>query len=143
MKKISTKYSHLKLSVLNNEFSYVLLKDVELNLSQYVSSLETLFMFKTLDEFSIIVSTEDVEKIPKEYVEKVDSEWVCLRIIGDMPFGTVQGLLASITSSLFDESQIGSCVISTFKSDFFFIKKKNLNNAKIALSSSGWSFVNE
>jgi hypothetical protein len=135
------KYKHLKLKVLPGEFKYVLFKDEKQfrdafpKLCNLALEAEPFFMFRSsADRSAIIPSQVEVA------AEKIQSEWIGLRIIGEMPFGTVQGLIATITEAL-RQNGMGACVISTYLTDFFLVKKSNLESAKNALEKQGWTFT--
>ena len=133
---MTTKYDHLKLKVFASEFKYVLLNDAN-GLVGLVNAAEKLPMalFCGDDEFSAIVPA-DIECS----ASKTEPGWVCLRIIGSMPFGTVQGLIAEI-SNILAKKDMGICVASTFLTDWFFIRAKNKDAVVSALKSAGWKFV--
>src|SRR4051812_33391646 len=131
------KFNQLKLKVLDQEFKYVLLDGIK--------DASTIFMSEsTPSPFALFVNTDEISAIvPSTTIVKADkeeSDWKCIRIIGEMPFGTVQGLIAKVSNSLISES-IGICVVSTFKTDWFFIKQMNLEKAMIRLKKDGWEFL--
>ena len=131
------KYAHLKLKVLTEKFSYVLfdnLSEANLAIGQMTSSYNYA-LFVSAEEISAIVPS----KLNARYV-KEEPDWVCIRIIGEMPFGTVQGLIAEISGALISHS-LGLCVVSTFKTDWFFIKQKNVDKAIDALKEIGWELI--
>lgn len=132
---IDSKYSHLKFKVLPTDFKYVLFENKDQFFSQ-VSLIQNqkgpFALFITEEEYSLIGPSEIKFTMKKEV-----PDWVGLRIIGDMPFGSVQGLIANIATTLFKE-KLGVCVISTFLTDFFFIKSKNLSKVKELLIHEGW-----
>lgn len=135
---LDIKYSHLKLRPLKSEYKYILFKDY----SQFIKSQELLNInnsdycsFSFMGEHSIICSNE----IEMD-AEKTQAGWVALKIVGDMPFGTVQGLIASISYELI-KIDVGVCIISTFKTDLFFIKKENLEKSTDRLKVIGWDFL--
>ena len=131
------KYAHLKLRVLDGKFKYILLKDGN-SIQRLLSGLDKkspVAFFLAADEASAIVPEE--VSVP---VVKAEPEWRCIRVVGEMPFGTVQGLIATISSSLKEEN-IGICVISTFLTDWFFIKGKNIDSAVERLKKDGWEFA--
>lgn len=135
---ISTKYSHLKLKVLENDYIYVLFDSSEqfnnalLGLNQ---SHADFFCFSFRGEKSLICSEKDLNfKFLKS-----QGGWSGIKIEGEMPFGTVQGLISTITSTLSNKG-IGACVISTFLTDLFLVKKSNLSMVKEILSNEGWEF---
>jgi hypothetical protein len=132
-----TKYAHLKLKVLKENFKYVLFE----TLNDATSALN-----KEAPNYpyALFVSAEEVSAILPSTIavrtQKEEPDWICMRIIGEMPFGTVQGLIAEISSALMAQG-LGLCVVSTFKTDWFFVKAKNLDKAKDALVTIGWEFI--
>ncbi|MGE4233070.1 MAG: ACT domain-containing protein [Bacteriovoracia bacterium] len=135
------KFKHLKLRILSGEFKYVLFKD-DAQLKEALPKLcslaletEPFFLFRTSADRSAIVPAH-VEVT----AEKIQGSWIGIRIIGEMPFGTVQGLIATVTEAL-RKKGMGACVISTYLTDFFLIKKDNLTTAKATLEAEGWVFV--
>ena len=130
------KYEHLKLKVLPGEYKYLLLDNrAELSELLKIDSSVPMAMFCSTDEVSAIVPSS-IESSAK----KTEPGWICLRIIGEMPFGTVQGLIAEI-SGILAEKQMGICVVSTFLTDWFFVKAKNATSAIDALKLAGWNFA--
>ena len=134
------KFKHLKLRVLPKEYKYVLFESdydfldavaVMINLPKD----ELCFSFRCDDEFSMIVPNTCKVRSHKE-----EKEWKAMRIVGEMPFGTVQGLIASLSSTL-QKGQIGTCAVSTYLTDVFFIRSKNLDAALTVLKNEGWEFT--
>lgn len=138
-KKDAEKFKHLKLKLLPHEFKYVLFEnsaDFWKAVEDFrKSAIEPYFLFHTQDDHSLLVPSHSNVKGTKE-----EGEWKAFRIIGEMPFGTVSGLIATITEAL-RRSEIGVCVISTFLTDFFFVKQKNMEKATNTLKKIGWDFV--
>ena len=137
---IPEKFHHLKLKILSKEFEYILFDSNEL----FLEALKTLsaksadyFSFSFQNERSLICYKED----KNFFFKKSNSEWSGIKIEGDMPFGTVQGLIATISNTL-AEKDIGICVISTFLTDVFLVKKSNLENTCAILKSQGWIIEN-
>ena len=130
------KYEHLKLKVLDGEYKYLLL-DTQADLEAVLKFVPRgpMALFRSVDEISAIVPT-GVEVNAK----KIEPGWVCLRIIGEMPFGTVQGLIAEI-SGILATKDLGVCIVSTFLTDWFFLREKNAATAIEALKQHGWKFV--
>ena len=132
----SSQYQHLKLKVFKSEFKCVLL-EAPTDLMAILEAAENmpLAIFRGDSEFSAILPVH----VPCE-ASKTEPDWICLRIIGEMPFGSVQGLIAEISGILAKKS-MGICVISTFLTDWFFIKSRNKELAVEALKDAGWEFV--
>ncbi len=138
----NTAYAHLKLKVLPEEYKYVLLDQKTAQLSTQVATLEKaglpFFIFSGGSEASLLISAS----IAIPGAVKEEASWRAFRILGDMPFGTVQGLIATLSSKLKEEG-VGVCVVSSFLTDYFFIREKNLRSAMTALRSSGWEVLVE
>lgn len=137
---IKTKYGHLSLKVLPGLFKYVLFSSPDsfseaAEIVKKATGTQPYFLFDTPDDKSMIVSNSIAIKADKE-----QTNWKALRVIGEMPFGTVQGLLATISDCL-KRNQIGCCVVSTYLTDYFFILEKNLEETVTALKNDGWKFV--
>ena len=133
---LQPKYSHLKLLRLENEFKYVLFETSD-HFNQAVSVLTSnnldFFCFSFKGEKSLVCSVDEVIFSSS----KEQDGWIGFKIIGDMPFGTVQGLISTISSCLMKE-EIGVCVVSTFKTDLFLIKKEKSDRALELLKDAGW-----
>ena len=129
-------YSHLKLKILEGKFNYALFasKAELLSIANELNVNKPAAFFFAAEEASAILPEDVVIK-----AKKIESDWACIRIVGDMPFGTVQGLIATISTQLKNHG-LGICVVSTFLTDWFFIKAGNLEKALGALKSSGWQF---
>ena len=137
---LNDKYSHLKLKILDPEFKYVLFlnaADLWENVKRIQNRLsdQPYFIFCTSDDNSVILPSSSPIKGTKE-----EPGWRAFRIIGEMPFGSVQGLIATVSSQL-KEKGLGLCVISTFLTDYFFVKEKHLKLTMEALKETGWEFI--
>ena len=128
-------YQHLKLTMLPGEFKFVLLKNREQLVKLASEEAKPIALFSSSKEISAIVPSH-----VQVDAAKSEADWSCVQIIGEMPFGTVPGLIATISSCLNSES-LGLCVVSTFLTDWFFIRTKNLAKAKAILERDGWEFV--
>jgi hypothetical protein len=139
---LDRKFAHLKLRVVNAEYKYVLFDNREKflqamkTISEQITNLPYSIFF-TQDECSAIIPSQ----LPIDSEQDKDvKEWACFHIVGEMPFGTVEGLIAIISNTLC-EASIGICAVSSYKTDLFFVKVKNLEKAKKALIQKGWEFV--
>jgi len=85
---------------------------------------------RTPDELSIVCRQELVPQA----VEAVRG-WKSLKVEGRLDFAAV-GILSSLTSSL---AQVGISIfaISTYDTDYLFVKKDNLDRAVAALRKAG------
>ena len=80
---------------------------------------EYCFTAKTDEENSVVCQTKDA---PKNTVTREDG-WRGFRIEGILDFSLV-GILARI-SSLLAEERIGIFAVSTYNTDYIFVKKEN------------------
>ena len=99
-------------------------------------NLESPFVFtgSTDEEKSLVCPTE---LVPQNTVKR-DDGWKALRINGMLDFSLV-GILARI-STILAENSIGIFAVSTFNTDYIFIKKCNFDKAIQALENAGFIF---
>jgi len=118
----------LRMDALGQEFSICKVADY----SQI--DLESPFVFtgSTDEEKSLVCPTE---LIPQNNVER-DDGWKALRIIGMLDFSLV-GILARI-SNILAENSIGIFAVSTFNTDYIFVKRFNFDKAIKALENAGF-----
>ena len=134
------KFKHLKLRVLSKEYKYVLFSEDTSFFDSFGAMMnlpkdELFFSFKCDDEFSMILPSHCKVRSHKE-----EKDWKAIRVVGEMPFGSAQGLIASLSTTL-QKGQVGICAVSTYLTDVFFIKGKNLDTALMVLKNEGWEFV--
>ena len=98
--------------------------------------LESPFVFtgSTDEEKSLVCPTE---LVPQNTVKR-DDGWKALRINGMLDFSLV-GILARI-STILAENSIGIFAVSTFNTDYIFVKKCNFDKAIQALEDAGFIF---
>lgn len=101
------------------------------DLSEVDLGAEYCFIGKTDEENSVVCLTKDA---PKNTLDREDG-WRCFRIEGVLDFSLV-GILAKI-SSLLAEEQIGLFAVSTFNTDYIFVKKENEAAALNKLQNDG------
>ena len=85
---------------------------------------------RTPDELSIVCPQDLVP----EGVEAA-RQWKCLRVEGKLDFGSV-GILSSLTSSLADIG-ISIFAISTYDTDYLFVRESDLARGVAALLKAG------
>ncbi|WP_304508388.1 ACT domain-containing protein [Anaerotignum sp.] len=95
------------------------------------------FWSRTDQELSLVCPTEC---LPQD-VEKHEDGWVGFRVVGQMDFSLV-GILAGISGCL-AEKDISIFAVSTFDTDYIFIKKDNVLLAQKQLELKGWNFKNK
>ncbi len=117
-----------RMIALGQEFSVCKVKDY----SQV--DLESPFVFtgSTDEEKSLVCPTAVV---PQNTVER-DDGWKTLRINGILDFSLI-GILARI-SNILAENGIGIFAVSTFNTDYIFVKKNNFDKAIKALEDAGF-----
>lgn len=116
------------MKVLEENYEYVLFESSH----QMSEALEALnkasadfFVFSFKGEKSLICNQKD-----RNFdCLKSHGDWTGIKIEGEMPFGTVQGLISTLSSPLAKEG-IGVCVVSTFLTDLFLVKKGESRKGK-------------
>ena len=114
---------------LNKEFMVCKVRDF----SQVDLDDEFVFLGKTDEEKSVVCTTSLMPKNVLEY----ENGWYGFRIEGVLDFSLV-GILAKI-SSLLAERGISIYAVSTFNTDYIFIKKEKYDEALDTLSCNGYS----
>lgn len=105
--------------------------------SVHDTDLESEFCFigRTDEEISLVCPTENV---PAETAAREDG-WRGFRICGTLDFSLI-GVLSGITGIL-AEKRIGVFAVSTYNTDYIFVKKENFGNAIKALKDAGYGIV--
>lgn len=96
---------------------------------------EFCFIGKTEDENSLVCFTSDV---PKNVIKR-DDGWKAFRIQGILDFSMI-GILSRISGILAKES-ISVFAVSTFNTDYIFVKNRNYEKALEILKQNGYSVV--
>lgn len=96
---------------------------------------EFCFVGKTDEELSVVCISDDT---PKNAVD-CSGGWRGLRIKGVLDFSLI-GILSKISAVLADNN-IGIFAVSTFNTDYIFVKEKNFNKALDALTANGYVIV--
>ena len=96
---------------------------------------EFFFIGKTEDENSLVSFTSDV---PKNVIKR-DDGWKAFRIQGILDFSMI-GILSRISGILAKES-ISVFAVSTFNTDYIFVKNRNYEKALEILKQNGYSVV--
>jgi hypothetical protein len=89
---------------------------------------------RTDNELSIVVP----ENIEIES-DRSDPGWACFKVEGPLEFDLV-GILAGITAVL-AEAKIAIFALSTFDTDYVLVKRKQVEAAKEALTSTGYALT--
>ena len=121
----------MQIKKLNDDFTVCKVNDYTLvNLDD-----EYCFIGKTDEEKSLVCRTEYV---PINITEREDG-WKGFRIQGVLDFSMI-GILSKI-STLLAENQIGIFVVSTFNTDYVWVKEENFLKALQALENAGYQVV--
>ena len=91
------------------------------------------FTGSTDEEKSLVCPTAIV---PQNTVER-DDGWKALRIMGILDFSLI-GILSRI-SGILAENRIGIFAVSTFNTDYVFVKKNDFDKSIKALEDAGFS----
>ena len=100
--------------------------DIDLNSEMY-------FVGKTDEEISLVCRTEDV---PDNVTDREDG-WRGFRIQGVLDFSLI-GILSRI-SAILAENKIGIFVVSTYNTDYIFVKSESFERALELLSVKGYT----
>jgi hypothetical protein len=85
---------------------------------------------RTYGELSFVCSQESIPECIK-----CDKDWRCFQVEGPIPFN-VTGVIASLTAPL-AEAKIPVFVFSTYDTDYFMVKDRELAHARAVLESAG------
>jgi hypothetical protein len=118
----------MKLKILEEGFAICRLRDYrEIDLTD-----KFCFVGKTDEELSLLCLEA---KIPNSAYE-VSTGWRGLRIEGVLDF-SLTGILAKL-SQVLARAEIGIFAVSTYNTDYVFIKQENLDKAVLALRKEGY-----
>lgn len=95
-------------------------------------SREFVFLSKTDDEISLVC---DSRYLPDNAIAP-EAGWKALRVSGVLDFGMI-GVISKIATIL-AEAKIGIFVVSTYNTDYIFVKSADLDNAAGALTRNGY-----
>lgn len=96
------------------------------------SDADFCFTAKTDEEISLVCKTEDV---PEKTLVR-DDGWKGFRIEGVLDFSLI-GILSKI-SAILAENKVGIFAVSTYNTDYIFVKEENLDKAINALKDNGY-----
>ena len=96
------------------------------------SGIDFCFTAKTDEEISLVCKTEDV---PEKTLVR-DDGWKGFRIEGVLEFSLI-GILSKI-SAILAENKVGIFAVSTYNTDYIFVKEENFDKAINALKDNGY-----
>ena len=96
------------------------------------SGIDFCFTAKTDEEISLVCKTKDV---PEKTLVR-DDGWKGFRIEGVLDFSLI-GILSKI-SAILAENKVGIFAVSTYNTDYIFVKEENFDKAINALKDNGY-----
>lgn len=121
----------MEIKIINQDFSVCKVKDYA-----FVNfNTEYCFIGKTDEEKSLVCITSDV---PSNVTHR-DDGWKGFRFQGILDFSLI-GILSKI-AALLAENSISIFAISTYNTDYVFIKEENFQKALDILKHSGYEIV--
>ncbi len=89
---------------------------------------------RTADEISLVSAT----KLRLD-ADRESTGWQCFRVSGQLDFDTI-GVLSRL-SQLLADANISIFVISTYNTDYFFLKSSQIELAKTCLATAGFTIA--
>lgn len=117
-----------KIKIIDGSFSICKVADF----SEVDTSDKFNFISATDEENSLICLTKNA---PKNAVNRIDG-WRALRIQGILDFSLI-GILSKILI-LLAEAKIGIAAVSTFNTDYIFVKEADLDKAVVTLADADY-----
>ncbi|MHC1772931.1 MAG: ACT domain-containing protein [Flexilinea sp.] len=120
----------MDLKLFKEEFTICKIDDIsKINLSD-----EIFFIGKTDEELSLVCRTEFT---PDGCIDR-ENGWRGFRFCGKMGFSEI-GILARV-SGILASNRIGIFVVSTFNTDYVFVKKYDWDRTVFILTNNGYQF---
>lgn len=123
----------MNLKIINADFSICKIKSIN-NINSILNN-EFIFFAKTDDEISLVCETS---KLPSDIII-CENEYKAFKVDGILDFSLV-GILSKI-SSILSKNNISIFAVSTFNTDYIFIKENNFDNAINILKNEGYKFI--
>ena len=123
----------MEIKALTDLFSVCKVEDA----TQIDLSKDFCFIAKTNEEISLVCPTKNVPAVTSAR----DDGWRGFRIQGTLDFSLI-GILAKI-SAILAEQRIGIFAISTYNTDYIFVKEENFAKALKSLAERGYKVINE
>ncbi len=120
-----------KIKVIDGSFSVCKVADF----SEVDPSKKFNFISATDEENSLICLTENV---PDNFTERIDG-WRALKIQGVLDFSLI-GILSKILG-LLAEAKIGIAAVSTYNTDYIFVKETDLGKAVETLAEANYKII--
>lgn len=121
----------MNIQTLNEDFTVCQITD----LSQVKMDTDYYFISKTLEELSLVCKTIDT---PSNTLNREDG-WKGFKIEGVLDFSLI-GILAKI-STILAESDISIFAVSTYNTDYIFVKDEKYQKALDVLTTNGYKLI--
>jgi len=102
----------------------------ETTIPKAVTNASFFSITKTAEELSVVIPANISLQS-----DTVDTGWGCFKVHGPLDFG-LTGILAFL-SDVLSKADLSIFAISTYDTDYLFVKKENMSLAEQALSDSG------
>ena len=122
---------YTEIKVIDGSFSVCKVADF----SEVDPSKKFNFISATDEENSLICLTENV---PDKFTERIDG-WRALKIQGVLDFSLI-GILSKILG-LLAEAKIGIAAVSTYNTDYIFVKETDLGKAVETLAEANYKII--
>ena len=122
---------YTEIKVIDGSFSVCKVADF----SEVDPSKKFNFISATDEENSLICLTKNV---PDNFTERIDG-WRALKIQGVLDFSLI-GILSKILG-LLAEAKIGIAAVSTYNTDYIFVKETDLDNAVETLAEANHKII--
>ena len=122
---------YTEIKVIDGSFSVCMVTDF----SEVDPSKKFNFISATDEENSLICLTENV---PDNFTERIDG-WRALKIQGVLDFSLI-GILSKILG-LLAEAKIGIAAVSTYNTDYIFVKETDLGKAVETLAEANYKII--
>ncbi len=120
----------LALTVLDKKYAIHRL-DPDANIPGTIFGSQFYSISRTDEELSIVCEADiHIDSV------KTSASWSCIKVIGPLDF-SLTGILAGISATLAD-AKISLFAISTFDTDYFLVKSRELSKALHAIKDAGY-----
>lgn len=123
----------MKIKIINEDFTVSKVSDY----SQINLESNNIFLSKTDEENSLVCPTT---LVPNNIIMKEDG-WKAFRIEGILDFSLI-GILSKI-ASLLAQNNISIFAISTYNTDYIFVKKEHFHKAITLLKEDGYEILSD
>lgn len=121
----------MKIQLLTQNFAICKVSDLPINLIEK----DFYFISKTDEEISVVCP---LEQLPNNTIN-ITKTWKGFRVVGNLDFSLV-GILSNI-SQVLAKNNISIFAVSTYNTDYIFVKQESLQNAVVALQNEGYEIV--